>query len=98
MEKRMRRINSVNRKDIVSQAAKSLGVPEAEVLRAFDACLDTIASNLKNDQQVRISGFGNFQVKFFDGRKVMFMGEPSYVPARNEVKFKASKELNESVN
>ena len=62
---------------------------------------DSIKNALKNDRKVEIRGFGTFFIKEinekFSARNPK-TGELIYVPKKNKIRFKASKNLKKNIN
>jgi len=90
----------VNKNDLVAAVARSTGLSKADCAKAVDSVFDSIADTLKAGQEVRIVGFGSFNVthrKASQGRNPR-TGEPIAIPASNQPKFKAGKGLKDAVN
>ncbi len=80
--------------------ADAAGISKADAAKAMDAALDAIANTLKDGNKVAILGFGTFSVSHRPAREGRnpATGETIKIAARNVVKFKAGKALNEKVN
>ena len=65
-----------------------------------ESVIEYIADSLLNGEDVLISGFGKFQVKEKNARKVRnpSTGEPMILPARKVVTFKVSGNLKDKIN
>ena len=90
----------MNKNDLVAAISGSTGLSKADCARAVDSVFDSIADALKAGQEVRIVGFGSFNVthrKASQGRNPR-TGEPIAIPASNQPKFKAGKGLKDAVN
>ncbi len=90
----------MNTNELVSTVASSLGISKADAGKAVDSVFGNITSSLRNGNGVRLLGFGTFSVadrKATTGRNPQ-TGEPIYIPARRNAKFKAGKALKEAVN
>jgi len=90
----------VNKDDLVSAVANSVGMSWADAGRAVESVFDNITSSLQAGNGVRLLGFGTFSVadrKATTGRNPQ-TGEPIHIPARRNAKFKAGKALKEAVN
>ncbi len=90
----------MNKNDLVAAVSGSTGLSKADCGRAVDSVFDSIADALKAGQEVRIVGFGSFNVthrKASQGRNPR-TGEPISIPASNQPKFKAGKGLKDAVN
>jgi DNA-binding protein HU-beta len=90
----------VNKNDLVAAVSRSTSLSKADCAKAVDSVFDSIADTLKAGQEVRIVGFGSFNVtrrKASQGRNPR-TGEPITIPASNQPKFKAGKGLKDAVN
>jgi len=90
----------VNKNDLVAAIADSTGLSKSDSAKAVDSVFDSIADALKAGEEVRIVGFGSFNVthrKQSQGRNPR-TGEPITIPASNQPKFKAGKGLKDAVN
>ena len=90
----------MNKNELVSTVASSLGISKADASKAVDSVFGNITSSLQSGDDVRLVGFGTFSVaqrKATTGRNPR-TGAPIYIPARNHAKFKAGKALKEAVN
>lgn len=56
-------MTTVFRKDLVSQVAKTTGETQKLTDTVLDATLDAIVENLRNGNEVRISGYFSFLIK-----------------------------------
>ncbi len=73
---------------------------KADAGKAVDAVFDSITTSLKSGTEVRLVGFGTFNVtrrQASKGRNPR-TGEPIDIPASNQPKFKAGKGLKQAVN
>ena len=52
----------MNKKQLINKIAASLNQSKADAERTFDGITDIILSCLKNDEQVKIAGFGTYKV------------------------------------
>ena len=90
----------MNKNDLVSAVAGSVGLSRADATKAVDSVFDRITGFLRFGNEVRLVGFGTFSVanrKATTGRNPR-TGETIHIPARNQAKFKAGKALKEAVN
>jgi len=90
----------VNKNDLIAVVANNTGLSKADSLKAVDGVFDAIADSLKAGEEVRLVGFGTFNVthrKQSQGRNPR-TGESITIPASNQPKFKAGKGLKEAVN
>ncbi len=90
----------MNKNDLVSAVAGSVGLSRADATKAVDTVFYNITNSLRNGNDVRLVGFGTFSVadrKATTGRNPQ-TGAPIYIPARRQAKFKAGKALKAAVN
>jgi len=90
----------VNKTDLIAQVASQANITKDAAAEAVDATFANIASALRSGDEVRIVGFGNFQVshrKASSGRNPR-TGEPIQIPASRVPKFRAGKALKDAVN
>ncbi len=90
----------MNKSELIAVVANSTGLSKADCVRAVDGVFDAIADSLKAGEEVRLVGFGTFNVthrKQSQGRNPR-TGESITIPASNRPKFKAGKGLKEAVN
>jgi len=90
----------LNKNDLTAAVADSTGLSKADAGKAVDAVFDTIQDALKGGDEVRLVGFGTFQVTeraASEGRNPR-TGEPIKIAASKLPKFKAGKGLKDAVN
>ena len=90
----------MNKNDLVAAVASGTGLSKADAAKAVDCTFDSISSALKKGDDVRLVGFGTFNVvqrKASVGRNPR-TGESINIPASKQPKFKAGKGLKDSVN
>jgi len=90
----------VNKNDLIAQVANEAELSKAQATKAVDAVFEAISSALKNQQEVRLVGFGTFTVAeraASEGRNPR-TGETIQIPASKQPKFKAGKQLRDAVN
>ena len=85
----------MNRTDLVNEIAAKAGLNKANAKLALDACLESIAQALANDDKVALLGFCTFSVQMKEARTGINprTKEKIEIPARKVVKFKASADL-----
>jgi integration host factor subunit alpha len=78
---------------------EQIGLNKREAKDMVDAFFDLITSSLVDGQDVKISGFGNFQIRTKAPRpgRNPRTGEPVAIEARRVVTFHASPKLKEQV-
>ena len=90
----------VNKNDLVANVASNSGLSKADAAKAVDAVFDSITSSLKSGTEVRLVGFGTFNVtqrRSSEGRNPR-TGEKIQIPASKQPKFRAGKSLKDAVN
>ena len=90
----------MNKNDLIAVVANNTGLSKSDSVKAVDGVFDAIADSLKAGEEVRLVGFGTFNVthrKQSQGRNPR-TGEAITIPASNQPKFKAGKGLKEAVN
>jgi DNA-binding protein HU-beta len=90
----------VNKSELVSAVADQCGLSRAEVSKVVDATLDAITKALKQNDEVRLVGFGTYTVTergASEGRNPR-TGEPIKIPARKQAKFRPGKALSDALN
>ncbi|MEK7599266.1 MAG: HU family DNA-binding protein [Patescibacteria group bacterium] len=89
----------MNKPMLAEVVHEKLGGTKKAADDVVDLVFDTIVNALKNGQEVAIAGFGAFSVKQRAARKARNprTGEMVDVPAMKAPKFKAGKNLKESV-
>lgn len=85
---------------IVDQLQTQLGFPRNQSVKITESLLEIIKSTLASGDDVLISGFGKFCVRYKKERKGRnpATGEDAILPARRVVTFKCSGKLREKVN
>ena len=90
----------MNKNDLVANVASSSGLSKADAAKAVDAVFDSITASLKTGTEVRLVGFGTFNVtkrRASEGRNPR-TGEKINIPASNQPKFRPGKSLKDAVN
>ena len=90
----------MNKKQLVAKISSTLGQSKADAERTFDSITTIILDALKNDDTVKIAGFGTYKVakrKARVGRNPR-TGESIQIPASRRPKFTVGKALKDAVN
>ena len=90
----------MNKQDLIEKVAQSADIPKTKAAEAVDAVIGAIKASLKKGDDVRLVGFGTFTVSpraATTGRNPR-TGEPIKIPASKQPKFKAGKELKQTIN
>lgn len=89
----------MNKTDLIEKVAKEADLSKAAAGRAVNAVFDGISSALSKGEDVGIVGFGTFSVSQRPARQGRNpqTGQPIQIKATRVPKFKAGKNLKESV-
>ncbi|MAB14558.1 HU family DNA-binding protein [Parvibaculum sp.] len=90
----------MNKNDLIAEVADRSGLSKADATKAVDYVFDIITESLKKEEEVRLVGFGTFNVSHraaTEGRNPR-TGEAIQIPASKQPKFKAGKGLKDAVN
>ena len=90
----------MNKKQLVAKLSDKLNQSKADAERTFDTITNTILDALKNDDSVKIAGFGTYKVakrKARVGRNPR-TGEQIQIAASQKVKFLPAKGLKDMFN
>ena len=91
---------TITKLDLVNHLNEKLGLNKVESKELVEAFFDEIKKSLINNEEVKISGFGNFKIlnkKERPGRNPK-TGEPSIISARRVVTFKAGQKLRKKIS
>jgi DNA-binding protein HU-beta len=90
----------MNKGDLINKVAESTGLTKADSTKAVNAVLDAVSGTLTNGDKVTLIGFGTFSVARREARtgRNPQTGKAIKIAAKSSVKFKAGKELTDSVN
>ena len=85
----------MNKGDLINEIAAKAGLSKAASKAALDACLESIAQALSNDDAVRLIGFGTFSKVEKPERTGINprTKQKIVIAARKAVKFKPAAEL-----
>ena len=86
--------------DVINSIAEQAGISKKEATAAFDAFVGYISDSCQRGERCAIPGLGSFAVsqrKAREGRNPR-TNEKITIPASKNVRFKAGKDLKESVN
>ena len=90
----------MNKQDLISHVSENAGLTKSDAANAVQAMLDAISESLKTGGDVKIAGYGNFQVAeraASTGRNPR-TGEPVEIKAAKLPKFKPGKALKDMLN
>lgn len=89
----------MNKSDLVSKVASVAGMTKIDAEKAIDATFSSIVQTLQEGEEVRLIGFGTFDVverAATEGRNPR-TGEPLQIPATRLPKFRPGKQLKDAV-
>jgi len=90
----------LNKNDLIATVADSTGLSKGDAARAVDSVFTAITDALKGGDEVRLVGFGTFNVSHraaSQGRNPR-TGEAINIAASKQPKFRAGKALKDAVN
>ena len=83
----------MNKNDLIVSVSKKTDVNQKVVSDIINTTIDTIKETLADGEEVKLTGFMNFEIKDVSEREARNIrtGEPLIVPAHRTVKVKLSK-------
>ena len=90
----------MNKDDLINKIASNLDMKKTEARAAVDSVITNIVDSLKSGKEVRLVGFGSFLVSKREARtgRNPRTGETIQIPAKKVPKFRAGKDLKNSIN
>jgi DNA-binding protein HU-beta len=90
----------MNKKQLVAKIATACNMGKSDAEKTFDKIQDIILDALKNDETVKIAGFGTYKVAKRQARtgRNPRTGESIQIAASQKVKFLPAKALKEMFN
>jgi integration host factor subunit alpha len=90
----------MTKSDIVEEISRQHGLYRKESVNLVDSVFKLIEEGLEKGEQIKISGFGRFEVKQKAARlaRNIHTGEPLVIDARRTLYFKASEQLRSRIN
>ena len=90
---------TLTKSDIVEDLNNEIGLNKREAKELVDSLFNNIKNKLENGEEVKLSGFGNFQLKNKSPRpgRNPRTGEDVDITARKVVTFKSGQKLKEAV-
>lgn len=85
----------MTKKELISKIAQDLGYTKKDTENIVNCFLETIINTLEDGEKVMLSGFGTFDVKTRDARKIPNpqTGETMEIPSKKVVSFKVAKAI-----
>jgi len=89
----------MTKSELIGQIAENAGITKSDADKAYDAVISAIMSGLKKDGNVPLTGLGTFKVTHRAARtgRNPSTGETIQIAAKNVLKFKASKSVEEEI-
>jgi DNA-binding protein HU-beta len=89
----------MTKSEMIGQIAENAGISKSEADKAYDAVISAIISGLKKDGNVPLTGLGTLKVAHRAARsgRNPSTGETIQIAAKNVLKFKASKSVEEEI-
>ncbi len=90
----------MNKSNLIDNIRTNAGITKEQATLALQAVETSITKALANGDTVQMVGFGSFSIAERQARKGRNpkTGEAIDIPAKNAVKFKAGKLLNDAIN
>ncbi len=93
----------MNKKEIIENLAEEYGISKVKAKAIFEGIFEDIIKAIeskKTDNKIQIPGFGSFKMNKRPARKGRNpkTGEEMKIPAKQVVKFSASKTLKDRIN
>ncbi|MEO0141450.1 MAG: HU family DNA-binding protein [candidate division WOR-3 bacterium] len=90
----------MNKQQLINTIASKAGITKKDAGRALDAFITTVKETLKKGDEIRLVGFGTFQVRKRAARpgRNPQTKKPIQIPAKKVPAFRASSELKKIVN
>ncbi|WP_430812423.1 MULTISPECIES: HU family DNA-binding protein [unclassified Carboxylicivirga] len=90
----------MNKQDLVTAIAEEAGITKADAEKAVNAFVETTKKTLANKESIQLIGFGTFSVSERAARtgRNPQTGKEIQIAAKNVVKFKPGKALDDSIN
>lgn len=90
----------MNKSDLIASVAEKAGLSRAQASGAVEAAIESIVASLKKGDDVRLVGFGTFQVvkRAAGVGRNLRTGETIKIPASKTPKFKAGQVLKDAIN
>jgi DNA-binding protein HU-beta len=90
----------MNKSELIGAVADKSGLSRSQAAAAVEATIDCIVENLKQGVDVRLVGFGTFQVveRAAGVGRNLRTGETIKIPATRSPKFKAGQVLKDAIS
>lgn len=89
----------MNKKELIAELSTRTGVTKKLATEVLDSFIEIVGENLSKDEEVKLVGFGTFEVATRKPRKGVNprTKKPIDIPGGKVPKFRAGKELKEKV-
>ena len=86
--------------DLIAKIAEDASITKVQADAALKSFIDCVGATLKGDDKLSLLGFGTFSVQHRAAREGRnpATGKKMQIAAKNVVKFKAGKAMNEIIN
>lgn len=86
--------------DLIAKIAEDAGITKVQADASLKSFIDCVGGSLKKGEKLSLLGFGTFSVQHRAAREGRnpATGKKMQIKAKNVVKFKAGKAMNEIVN
>lgn len=90
----------MNKNVLINMLSVEFNMTKTQAKAIMDRIIDAIADSLSQEQRVRLSGLGVFEVRVRKERtgRMPMTGEEITIPSRKVVGFRPSKTLKERIN
>ncbi len=90
----------MNKSELIDKISADAGITKAAASKAIESLIDGVAHSLRSGERTTLVGFGTFTVTERKGRtgRNPQTGAAIEIKAKNVVRFRAGKELEELVN
>ena len=87
----------MNKAELIKASAAKVEMTQKLMGEALDAVLDTITETLVEGNDVKLAGFGKFEIVEKPEKTQNSFGKEVVIPAHNALKFKPSSTLKEAI-
>jgi nucleoid DNA-binding protein len=89
----------MNKTDFIVKLSEELGVTKTEANKNFEAVIKCIAHAMKDNDELRFTGFGSFKAKQTEAKEVKTpKGTIAKVPAQRRISFSVGSDFKAIVN
>ena len=89
----------MNKAEFIEKLSKELDTTKAAASKSFDAVIKCIAQAMKDNDELRFTGFGSFKAKQTEAKEVKTpKGTMAKVPAQRRISFSVGSDFKAVVN